>query len=446
MGRIHALLYRLIQAARREPVIRVLRELERTQWWPAERLREEQMRKLHALLDIAQAVPHYRQAWGGPPESSGEIRCPADLQRLPILRKEQLRAGAAKLRNPQFDGPVNEQVTTGSSGVPLVVQRSRLSGAYGRAAKLRGHRWHGLRLGDREVRFGGVSIEALGRRRARMVDRLMNRTRLSTADLSPVRLADYIEIVRRRRPRYLYGYPSALTLFAAEAKRRGVGQEFGLELVLSSSERLFPHRREAIASTFGCPVADEYGAAEVSIIAMECPRGGLHQTAESQLLEIVDEDGRPVTEGDEGDVIVTDLNNHAAPLIRYALGDRARWVPGPCPCGRGLPRLEVLEGSSFGVVELPDGRVLSGVEFYFLSEALVIRPDAGLAEIVIHRRQDRFDVRVVKRGGGNPAHAGELQERLEHLLGPTATVTVTAVDRIERRGSDKRRILIEEDS
>ena len=443
MRLVHAALYHVIQAARREPVLRALRELEESQWWSEKKLREEQARKVRGVLAAAARTPHYSKAWAAADVSPGSFVSLDDLARFPILEKKQLRADPASIRNPDYRGPVNTHVTTGSSGVPLEVIRSRSAGAYGRASQLRGRSWHGLRLGDREVRFGGLALESLGRFRARLIDLLMNRIRLNPIDLSDARLAFCLDLIRRTHPRCLYGYPSALSVLAAYAERTGGGLGLGLKAVICSSERLFDHRRGMIARAFGCPVVDEYGAAEVSILAMECLNRSLHQASESVYIEII-RDGKPVRPGNEGEVVVTDLNNLAAPLVRYRLGDRARLLSDPCKCGRGLPTMEVLEGSSFGFIQLPDGRTLSGVAFYFLAESLIMRPDAGLAEIVILRRGNRFKARAVPRPAGNSMHQDELRHRLSDLLGAGAVVEIELVDRIDRQGGDKYRILIEE--
>lgn len=442
MALAHAILYRALQAVRREPVFRILRQLEESQWWSPERLAQEQERKLARVLDAAWRAPHYRRAWTA--VGTGAPASVADLRRLPILMKQALRDDPRSLRNPAWSGPVNRHVTTGSSGVPLTVERSRYASACGRAAKLRGHRWHGVAVGDLEMRYGGLSLEALGRRRARMVDWIMNRVRLDPGDLSETRLAEHLALIRRLRPRYLYGYPSALARLAAHAERSGVGRDLGLQLVLCSSESLFPHRREIISRAFGCPVRDEYGAAEVSIIAMECGAGSLHLASENVLMEVVDEAGESLRAGETGESVVTDLNNLAAPLVRYRLGDRVRFVPERCACERGLPCVEVLQGSAFGLVRLPGGRVVSGVVLYFLAEALLTQPDAGLREIQFVRRGEHYSARIVPRPEGNAAHRLELVRRLGEILGPGVRVDLEEVERIERQGGDKYRILVEE--
>ena len=442
LSRAHALLYGAIQRVRREPVAAFLRDLDASQWWPESRLRVDQLHRLQRVLDAASHAPHYRRGFaeaGVVPASLGSL---VDLARFPILEKAHLRSDPDALRNPRYGGPIDVQITTGSSGVPLRVYRSRVAGACGRAAQIRGRLWFGIRRGDREVVFGGHALERLGRARSRWIDRLMNRVRLGAFDLSDQALERHLVTVRRERPAILYGYPSALAVFAAHVERRGGGRDLGVRLVQTSSERLYDHRRAVLRTAFGCPVVDEYGAAETSILAMECPAGGLHQATENALIEIVDASGRPVPPGTEGEVVVTDLNNLAAPIVRYRIGDRALRKTGVCACGRGLPLMEVVEGSAFGLVTLPDGRRLSGVLFYFLAESLISRKDAGLREIVIVRRRDAFTARAVPRPGGDPAHREELARRLGEIFG--SPIAVEIVDRIERHGSDKYRILIDE--
>ncbi len=445
MSLLHAGIYHLIQRARGEPVAQILKELRDSQWWSPDRLRSLQLRKLQKVMSAAAQAPHYRSSWPTETTSSGRLPQASDLARLPLLEKEHLRESPDAVRVPGDHGPLNVHVTTGSSGVPLRVFRSRRASAVGRACQIRGREWYGLRLGDPQVLFGGLALESQGRARARLIDTLMNRTRLSPFDLSEDRLADCVTLIRKKRPRFLYGYPSALAMLAAHVERIGGGGQLGLRVVQSSSERLYQHRREVIQRAFQCPVADEYGAAEVSILAMECPSGSMHVVSENVYIEITDEAGRPVPEGQDGDVVVTDLNNLAAPLVRYRLGDRARMVPGACLCGRGLPRIEVLEGSAFGLLQLPDGRTVSGVVFYFLAESLIMKPDAGLREIILIRKGNHFEANAVPRAGGNPRHAEELRRRLAEILGPGASVDVKLVNRIDRRGGDKYRILFDEE-
>ena len=138
--------------------MRVLREIEASQWWPEEKLRADQFRRLQLVAAAASWTPHYRRAWAAPIPGRPPLRDLEDLQTLPLLEKATLRADPDSLRNPRYRGSVNTHVTTGSSGGPLSVVRSRTAGAYGRASQIRGRSWFGVRIGDKEVRFGGIAF------------------------------------------------------------------------------------------------------------------------------------------------------------------------------------------------------------------------------------------------------------------------------------------------
>ena len=110
---------------------------------------------------------------------------------------------------------------------------------------------------------------------------------------------------------------------------------------------------------FGVRLQDSYSAAEVSVMAIECPDepGVYHVQSESVLLEILDRAGAPCAVGVPGRVVVTDLHNLATPLIRYEIGDVAAWGA-PCRCGRGLPVLSRIVGRTLHLFRLPDGDAL----------------------------------------------------------------------------------------
>src|SRR5205085_9683796 len=132
-----------------------------------------------------------------------------------------------------------------------------------------------------------------------------------------------------------------------------------------------------------CPVFRRCGCREVSIIASECEaHRGMHVMAEGLHVEIECED-RPAKPGEMGSILVTDLLNHAMPMIRYRIGDLGSWEAGDCPCGRKLPRLRQVHGRVTDFIVGAGGQLVSGV---FLATYLVAhRPSLGQVQI----RQDR---------------------------------------------------------
>jgi len=76
--------------------------------------------------------------------------------------------------------------------------------------------------------------------------------------------------------------------------------------------------------------------------------------------EFLDEQGRPCPDGESGRIVVTDLENHLFPLIRYVNGDRGRSVSGRCGCGVTLPLMDKVKGRITDMIRLPDGTAISG--------------------------------------------------------------------------------------
>ena len=164
----------------------------------------------------------------------------------------------------------------------------------------------------------------------------------------------HVPALLAQAPHYIYGLPSyfsALEPVWDDQMRR----QIPLRALMTSGEWLNPGLRERLQRTFAVPVLDVYGSTEFKEIAWQCRKGsGYHINMESVIVEIVDEQGKAVAPGEEGEILVTSLTNRAMPLIRYATGDRGRALEGRCPCWRGLERLERIEGRVSDYLRIPE--------------------------------------------------------------------------------------------
>ena len=114
-------------------------------------------------------------------------------------------------------------------------------------------------------------------------------------EMSEAKIDGFIAAIRRKRPRMLFGYPSALTHIARHAEKRGVDMsDLGIKVAFVTSERLYDDQRETLVRVFGCPVANGYGSRDAGFIAHECPHGKMHITADDVIVELIDPAGAPV--------------------------------------------------------------------------------------------------------------------------------------------------------
>jgi len=308
------------------------------------------------------------------------------------------------------------------------------------AAKWRATRWWGVDIGDPEIVVWGSPIELGAQDRMRAWrDRVMRTRLLPAFEMSAPKLDGFVEAIRARRPRMLFGYPSALSHIARHA--RGKGQrmdDLGVKVAFVTSERLYDEQRQQIEQTFGCPVANGYGGRDAGFIAHQCPDGGMHITAEDIIVETIGADGQPVARGTPGEIVVTHLATGDFPFIRYRTGDVGVLDTEPCRCGRGLPLLKEIQGRSTDFLVAQDGTVMHGLALIYILRDL---PQVKAFKIVQESLQ-HTTVQVVLEGALDEALRAKIVAGFRARLGAGVEVTVEQVAQIAPEKSGKFRYVI----
>lgn len=342
----------------------ILLQLEHTQWWPPERLREYQWRQLRLLhAHAVRSVPHYRRTLGDAPLPESDGACADAWQALPILTRRDLQDHFADLRSseyPQGHGSVTQSSSSGSTGAPVRVLKSQVGGLFWQAVSARDHLWHRR---DLSRKLAGIKTQA-SPRKALYPDGLNFpdwgvptkgfRTGPSAMLNLNARVHEQAEWLQRQRPDYLLSYPSILEALARHCRDERVELAPLLQL-RSMSEILRPEVRQICRVVWEVEIKDMYSTEETGYIALQCPESGqMLVQAETVFVEVLDRQRRPCAPGETGEVIVTPLHNFAMPLLRYAIGDLA--VAGAsAACGRGLPVLERVLGRTRNMIRLPGG-------------------------------------------------------------------------------------------
>lgn len=416
------------------------RALEESQWWGRERILDLQSERLGRLLRNVQArVPYYRDLFrecGFDPQA---VRSAADLRGLPFLTKAAIRANVDRLRNE--DAPELKRYNTGgSSGEPLVFYMGPDRVSHDVAAKWRATRWWDVDIGDPEIVIWGSPIELGAQDRVRAVrDRLLRTRLLPAFEMSEANLDRFVEEIRRTRPKMLFGYPSALAHIGRHAMAKGAGLDaLGIRVAFVTSERLYDDQRSAISRAYGCPVANGYGGRDAGFIAHECPRGGMHITAEDIVVEIVDPAGRPLPTGESGEIVITHLATGDFPFIRYRTGDVAALDARTCECGRGLPLIREIHGRTTDFVLARDGTVMHGLALiYVVRDLQGIRKFKIVQESVEHTR-----VLLAVDPGFAQENVGRIRAGLAQRLGDGVRIDVEIVPDIPAEASGKYRHVI----
>ena len=425
-----------------------LDELNRTQWWSRADLLALQRRKLHHLLSYAyRYVPYYRRLFdrvGFRPEAV--LDDVAALRRLPILTKATIRANFDALLTTESRrrAHMSQLTTGGSTGHPLVFMQDNDFRDYVTADLHRHLGWAGWQFGQIHAYIWGTNFEvALAQSlRTRLMDWVLNRFVTNAYVLTEESMAAFAAEVRRRRPRLLFGYASSLYHFAQFARRQGF-DDLTFNGIFSSAEVLYPAQRQFIEETFHCRMFNRYGTRDLGGVACECDaHTGLHASIENNYIEIVRdlESGEPAPPGETGHIVVTNLNNHGMPFIRYSIEDMGAWsTRDRCPCGRELPLMAVVEGRRVDMFRTPDGRTVWGG----FASPLFGMPGVRRFQVV-QKSLDLVVVRIVRDGELDAERLATIERTIHTALGEQVTVRFEYPDEIPVLDSGKYRYALSE--
>jgi len=309
-----------------------LEMLQRTERLPAEQLRQLQKVEITRLRRfVSMNVPHYRKH--GPAE---------------LTTKDQIRERPEEFIVDTL--PRRALIpwhTSGTTGKPLTVYYSREAMRKMWAFVELYRNTAGVAKDDRRGQFTGKMIVPPLQSASKKIfwrrDLANHALLLSTVHLLPENLPFYAAALERFQPVYLSGYPSSMYVLADYYRQSGRPAP-RFKAALTSAETLLDHQRSAIEDTFATRVFDQYGQAEMQSFWYECEAGRMHAHPLAGVTEILRPDGTQAALGEMGEVVLTGLVNYAMPLVRYRVGDTARFATESCTCGRGMPVIEEIGG------------------------------------------------------------------------------------------------------
>lgn len=422
--------------------LNMVREMEKEQWLDAAELRQIQERRLRRLLARAfTTVPYYKEIHVRSGLQAADFQTTADLVRLPLLNKEIIRSRLEDLKSARARG-IQQFSTGGSTGSPLTFYLGPTRVSSDVAARWRAEGWWGVGVGDREYAFWGSPLELTKQDRIRDLRDKILRTRLMSAfEMSPSTMDSYLNEMQRTGCTRIFGYPSSIALLCEHARRQGRDLTgLGVRAVFVTAEYLWDHWRQTIAETFGCPVANGYGARDSGFIAHECPAGGMHITADRVIVEIVGDDGTPLGPGHLGEIVVTHLDTTEMPFIRYRTGDIAALSSKSCPCGRTLPLLDRIEGRKTDFIVTPDGRVLHGLSLIY-----ILRQLNGVEQFRITQKSlHEFEIELVTSPEFNRESESVIRSEFDRRLRAQVDVRIRYSPVIAASNSGKFRYVVSE--
>jgi phenylacetate-CoA ligase len=431
---------KLAKVRNSEHYYRVLDELEQRDGWSRERLLEYQRLQIRRMLEHAsEHVPYYRELFSACGIDPALIHNVEDLAKIPILEKAEVRAHWRSFIDERLDPrKLISRHTSGTTGTPVDlvrdVEQESTSFAY---ADGRHHEIAGMRRGrNKSVSLGGHLVAAPDQTRPPfwVLNRPGRQLYMSSYHLSPAYMDSYIDAIRKFSPDYIEGYPSSVYALARHITRNRL-PPIKLKAVFTTAETLYDDHREAFSRAFGCKTYNQYGCGEMAMFVAECQAGSMHISCDYGIIEVLDDDDRPVPAGQVGQLVCTSLVNFTQPFIRYRVGDLGALGDGFCSCGSSLPMLDRIEGRTDAVLITRDGRRIGRLDPVF-------KGAKGIDEAqIVQDELDTFRIRIVPGNRYTEADGQVLVENLSQRTGP-AKITVELVESIERTSNGKFRAVV----
>jgi phenylacetate-CoA ligase len=369
-----------------------------------------------------------------------DIESAGDLRKLPVLTKSLVRVNWNALRAANVpDKAISIAATGGTTGEPMKIAKHVETEAWASVSFERGLTWGGCKPGVRSACLTGGSLWGGEKTRwQQFTATFTGRIELPAFDLGRENVLRYAAAIRNSKAPFLIGYATSVYDFARLLLERA--QVLPLAAVFTTASHLYPEWADTIREAMNCKVYSYYGCGECNSMGYQCQEGqSYHIPEEHVILEVESDSGQSSFSG-TGELLLTDLDNDAMPLLRYRNGDYLTLSGDPCGCGRSLLLISNLEGRIHDFLYAVNGeRVASGIS------TVTMRYVEDIDEFQV--RQDSLNhikILIVARRPLREEVSSYIRHSFRHYLGEQMDVEIQVVDNIPRTKAHKRRIIINE--
>lgn len=322
--------------------------------WPGAKLRRYQLDRLKRVVRHAcQALPFYRERYHKANIEADAVRSFEDFARLPtftkkdvleaIREKKSFRTGMESSDRP---GTGVLCMTSGTLGTSFLYLPRRWAEIRGDSLA-RAYWWAGLRPAMRML-MAAPAWHSLAVQETRVIHRLGVTCVVPWGTFLPRHASSFLAAIAEVKPDFVSIFLPMLYALFAECRRRNLRPAdafHSVQNVLVLGAPMTPLSREKLREELGVKDVFEGLGNPEGLTAMECSaHRGHHIFVDSCYVEIIDPgSGTPLPAGERGSVVITSLIPHGSVYIRYDSEDLGEILPGPCPCGRTWPLLEVYD-------------------------------------------------------------------------------------------------------
>ena len=331
-----------------------------------EYIRALQQKKLQKLIKHSyKTVLFYKNRFQQAGIVPDDIQSISDLTAIPLLTREDIQEHYHQLVSTKADlTKCYRGSSSGSTGKPVVYLHDKICSSAGDAARYFGWGLAGWNFGSSHMTIWGnpACVNTDWKKPASVLKSfLFNETKLAAYKLTDkTHFKKAVQLIKKGNFEYIYGYTNAIFLIANYAVEQNL-QLPAIKGVFTTAENLMGYQRTIIEKALG-PVYDFYGCGEINGIAFQCrKRDGYHLIDPHVIVEY----GNIMDGFGNQELIITDLDNYAMPLIRYQNGDMG--IPDDsriCDCGLGFSKISKVSGRVSDIVKTPDGGIFTVPSFF----------------------------------------------------------------------------------
>lgn len=362
-----------------------------------------------------------------------------EYARLPVLERADVHAAGRALRSTLVPAAqLRRDASGGSTGTPTEVWTGPEERGWGESASEWFMRRIGVPTGSRTAYLWGHHLDPVARSglRDRLHDVLANARWYDCLRLSSEVLAGFHADLQRFRPQVIVAYASSLAALAEIVARDGAPPAYPGSCFVTGAEKLFPEQRARVQSAFGRLVHERYGGRDFGLVGFQLDPARTLDFTVDWANALVEPEGAPDADG-IASLLVTKLHGDGMPMLRYRIGDMARF-PAGARAGHPAFRLHEIVGREADRLWLPDGTWAHGLGFPHLLKDFPVRDFQ-----VVQRASYDVEIRIVADGGFDDSHESAILRLVRANL-PGVTVTLHRVTEIPRTKANKWRPVMSE--
>lgn len=419
----------------------ILAFLKTTDNWSAEQIKAYKEEHIAKILDQAyKHCPYYKQKYDEAKVSPDDFKCLEDLQKFPILTKEDVRANMEGLMADNVNGRDRIHYhTSGTSGKALDFYNLKYNLKYYWAVCAR-YSWRfGIEPNSSSLNFTGKLVVPINQKDPPYwrYKKAQNQYMLAMQHITLEKVPAMVDFINHQNFIAITGYPSIIYSFCQFVIDLGLKIERVPKFYCTGAEKVYDNQAEVMSLVFpGLKIVEHYGFSENAGAASKCTKLHYHEDFEMGHFELKD----PVVDGNlsTGILLATGFHNYAMPFIRYEVGDTLTFESEKCECGMHSQVIREINGRTEDYVITPEGTRIMRFDYIFKNTRTIKECQ------VVQKKLGEVCLRIVKRDNYSTETEKELIKNIRSMISPTMAVTFEYVDEIPRTKAGKFKAVVSE--